>query len=213
MIFKKESLDLIKIFYIMQKLLTTVFSNNNSEYINWDKEYQNGQWDYLKNLDELAHYSIIIGYYNYLKPRGSILDVGSGEGLLQKRILAYSYSKYVGIDGSLEAINRASPKTDNKTFFLKEDMHNYSTKKAFDVIVFNESLYYSDNPLKVIRKFENYLDKKGIFIVSMYKPNFPISIFVYLIWKKISKEYKLIDETIIKNKLGQKWICRVYTKF
>src|SRR5690348_2798439 len=47
----------------------------------WEAEYQNGRWEYMKNLEELARYSIIVGYVDYLKKGGAILDVGCGEGI------------------------------------------------------------------------------------------------------------------------------------
>jgi hypothetical protein len=46
----------------------------------WEREYASGRWSYLGNIDELAHYSVIVGYYAFLKPGGSVLDVGWAKG-------------------------------------------------------------------------------------------------------------------------------------
>jgi hypothetical protein len=41
--------------------------------------YSHGQYEYLRGISELVHYSVLIGYCHYLKPAGAILDVGCGE--------------------------------------------------------------------------------------------------------------------------------------
>lgn len=170
----------------------------------WECQFKNGEWDYIKQLDELAHYSIIAGYFQYMKQGGSILDVGCGEGLLQMRLSPHAYSYYAGIDISEAAIERASSKGDDKTFFFTESVINYVPAELFDAIVFNETLYYFDNPLEISKKYTNYLKKDGIFIISMVK-----SIRSSFIWKKIEGEYITLDETKIINKQGLCWICRV----
>jgi hypothetical protein len=73
----------------------------------WEQEYREGCWSYLQNARELAHYSMIIGYYTHYRPGGSLLDVGCGEGVLQRRLRALGYARYLGIDSSEEAIARA----------------------------------------------------------------------------------------------------------
>ncbi len=113
----------------------------------WEKQYSKGQWDYLYQLEELAHYSIILGYIRNLKTGGSILDIGCGKGILQERLALYGYSKYVGIDISDNAIRQASCKANDKTTFIASDATRYSPTEAFDAIVFNEVLYYFDDPL------------------------------------------------------------------
>ena len=133
----------------------------------WDRNYSAGQWDYLKELDELARYSIISGYFQFFKPGGSMLDVGCGEGILPLKQGPHAYSYYVGIDASKTAIERALPGRDKKTFFLKEDVMHYSPPESFDAIIFNEILYYCDDPLKTLKKYAGYLTKDGIFIISM----------------------------------------------
>src|ERR1039458_2921005 len=76
----------------------------------WESTYEGGKWDYLNQLKELAHYSVIIGYINYFKHNGAVLDVGGGEGILFDRMRSCSYSRYVGIDISQIAIGHASKK-------------------------------------------------------------------------------------------------------
>ena len=59
-------------------------------------------------LDELARYSVIAGYLHHLRAGGSVLDVGSGEGLLADHLRPLGYSRYHGIDLSEAAIAQAA---------------------------------------------------------------------------------------------------------
>jgi len=123
----------------------------------WQTQYSKGRWDFLDQLDELAHYSILVGHIQYLKPSGSILDIGCGKGILQQKLAPYGYSRYVGIDISDDAIRQASCNEDDKTTFIASDATSYSPTERFDAIVFNEVLYYFDDPLKTVERYERYL--------------------------------------------------------
>ena len=172
----------------------------------WNRNYSAGGWDYLKELDELARYSIIAGYFQFFKLGGSMLDVGCGEGILPMKQGPHAYSYYVGIDASKAAIERALQRKDHKTFFLKEGVMHYTPSEPFDAIIFNEILYYCDDPLRVLEKYAPYLTKDGIFIISM-KVNKTNA----FIWKRLTRNYTLLDETKIANKHKLSWICKVLT--
>jgi len=139
-----------------------------------------------------------------MKQGGAILDVGCGEGLLKVRLDPHAYSYYAGIDISESAIERASSKKDDKTFFFAECVTNYVPTELFDAIIFNEVLYYLDSPLQILGKYSNYLKKDGVFIISMVK-----SLRSAFIWKSIKRQYTTLDETKIINQQGVCWICRV----
>lgn len=177
----------------------------------WESCWINGQWDYLRQIDQLAHYSIIAGYVRYFKQEGSILDIGCGEGILQGRLTTQGYSKYVGVDVSDEAINRACSKQDEKTFFVREDVNNYIPSELFDIIIFNEILYYFDDPLKVLRRYEHYLNPGGIFIISMRLDKGAASLWKGM-WRRAESAYISVDETKVVNKSGASWICKVFKR-
>jgi len=171
----------------------------------WEHQYVSGRWEYLNELKELARYSLIIGYLNFFKPSGAILDVGCGEGLLFERMCSCSYTQYVGIDISETAINKAIKKKNEKSSFLKTGLENYSTNIMFDVIIFNEVLYYLEDPMRILKHYKTFLKDDGIFIISMYNTRKNIQL-----WKKIDSVYMLQDETKISNKIGVSWTCKVY---
>jgi len=173
----------------------------------WEGEYAEGRWKYLSTVPELAHYSIIIGYLNYFKPGGAILDVGCGEGILFERMAADSYSSYRGIDISENAISIANRKKNEKAHFSRIPCQDYRTEEKFDAIVFNEVLYFIEHPLQVLKHFEQFRKQDGILIVSMF-----CTPMTHVLWGEFDSSYKILDEVKITNKKGTSWICKVYTK-
>jgi len=171
----------------------------------WERSYESGKWDFLNRPEQLAHYSVIIGYITYYKHHGAVLDVGCGEGILLSRMCSCSYSRYVGIDVSETAIDKALEKKAEKCNFVKTSIQDYKCEEKFDVIVLNEVLYYLENPLQILKHCEAFLKDDGILIVSMY-----CSEETSELWKKIESVYAPLDETRISNRLNTSWVCKVY---
>lgn len=133
----------------------------------WDQEYRSGQWDYLRRMDSLAGLISILGYCQYLNP-ASILDVGCGEGLLAEKLKVLPYSSYLGIDVSREAIASATTRLgDVRSRFAVADAASFQEDTRFDVIIFNQSLYYLTDPARVMMHYRGLLSPQGRIIVSM----------------------------------------------
>lgn len=169
----------------------------------WERQYASGALTRYRQLDELARYSMIVGYCRYFKSMPAILDVGCGEGILQER-LRPSYSRYVGIDVSAEAIRQTLPKQDSNTVFIESDAASYTPNERFDIVVLNECLYYFENPLQIMRRLQPFLNNKGIFIASMYVE--PVSL---KIWKVLKGVYAVLDDVHITHESGLSWIIKV----
>ena len=177
----------------------------------WEQQYSIGKWDYMNELKELPRYSIIAGYFQFFKYGGAILDLGCGPGILQDKIGKHAYCRYVGIDISSEAIRQASEKEDDKTTFICADITTYTPEESFDMIVFNEILYYLDTPLDVVKRYEHFVKSNGLFIVSMFvsQTQKPVRI-----WEQLQHTYSFADETVSINKnWGQSWDCKVLSPF
>jgi 2-polyprenyl-3-methyl-5-hydroxy-6-metoxy-1,4-benzoquinol methylase len=106
--------------------------------------------DRIRKIEELARYCIIIGYTQFFKA-GSILDVGCGEGVLHERLCESSYFRYVGIDVSNVAIDKVCEKNSEKHQFLAVRIEDFRTDQKFDVVIFNECLYYMEEPLRTLQ--------------------------------------------------------------
>ena len=170
----------------------------------WDTRYREGKWDRIRAIDESAHYSVIVGYIHALKSEGRILDVGCGEGILCERLYECYYSKYVGIDVSIVAIDRASVKKNNKNIFIVSKIEDFRTDDKFDVIIFNECLYYMEKPLEILQHYEGILARNGVFIVSMCK-----TIESWKIWRQIDLHYSIIDAASVSNSKRVCWKIKV----
>lgn len=171
----------------------------------WDAQYQTGKWSFLDKADELVRYKAIIDYIEYFKPGGVVLDVGCGDGILLKHYKPYRYAKYVGLDISKAALDKLMPKADEKTKFIQVDAETYKPTELYDVIVFNETLYYFHDPLKVFQRYVESLNRSGLLIVSTYSK----SVRAVAILRKLKTQYNLVAEKHVGH--GKKiWICSVF---
>jgi 2-polyprenyl-6-hydroxyphenyl methylase/3-demethylubiquinone-9 3-methyltransferase len=132
----------------------------------WEKEFSTGRWDYLDSTPAERARSAIIGMLcKYYCPKGKILDVGCGLGTTIDFLNTDQRQKYLGLDISEEAIKKASKKKAN---FLVSDFNNFKSSRKFDVIMFNEVLYYMDEN-SAYEQALNILTKNGIILVSLYQ--------------------------------------------
>lgn len=177
----------------------------------WKDEYQGGTWERLNRIEELAHYSAIVGYCHYLKPGGAILDLGCGNGILRQRLAQDQYSRYVGVDFSEDAIEQARATADAKSSFFVADIQTFETDELFDVLVFNECLYYLPDPLGTMRRYGRNLAADPVLIVSMFreKPTMkPWQKQTPRVWSMLDRHYETIDQIHLRHGSGQKWIVR-----
>lgn len=171
----------------------------------WNSEYQTGRWTFMEDLDELARYMVLAGYLIYLKPKATILDVGCGQAILCKRLQSESYAKYVGLDISEVALAKPALEQNAQTVFIRADAEIYQPSELFDVIVFNETLYYFHSPNTAFDRYAQALQPKGIMIVSTYVA----SRRAMAILRLLKTKYTVVDETQIQH--GAKaWICTVF---
>jgi SAM-dependent methyltransferase len=157
----------------------------------WDAQYANGTWGVLSEFEEISRYAVIVGYLNYLKPCSSLLDVGCGDGVLLERLRPYGYRKYVGLDLSAVAIAKLLPMQDPKTSFLQGDAETFQPSESFDAIIFNECLYYFNDPLGTLERYSKFLLPEGILIVSVFAP----SARAMAILRLAKSRFKLLGET------------------
>ncbi|WP_196138945.1 bifunctional 2-polyprenyl-6-hydroxyphenol methylase/3-demethylubiquinol 3-O-methyltransferase UbiG [Aliikangiella sp. G2MR2-5] len=186
----------------------------------WDELYDKGKWDYLDSLSELAHYSVILGYAQYVinhqsgalgsaenlpghaEAYGKILDVGCGQGVLQQRLSVLPYQYYCGIDIAGKAIEKAQSFANEKTEFVVADASSFNNDTCYDLIIFNESLYCFNDCIAIIRHYQKMLKKDGYIVISMHEQ--PVS---QAHWKSIEQNYQLLDSVTLTNRQGVSWRC------
>lgn len=167
----------------------------------WDQQYNDGRWSLLAEDDELIRYAVLDGYARAINPEAAILDIGCGEGLLSRHLT--SYARYLGVDISEVAISSARSLEDVRTRFVASDASCFSPEETFDVIVFNESLYYFAEPLAVLEHYGEFVEAGGVFLISMFRT--PRSA---AIARLLEKRHPIISESRIGNRRGE-WLCIV----
>jgi SAM-dependent methyltransferase len=170
----------------------------------WDAQYLAGRWSYLGELPELARFSILAGYLRHFKVGGVILDVGCGEGLLAARLHADDYRRYVGIDFSSAAIEKATRSNAPNSAWISADAQSYVPTESFDAIVFNEVLCYFADPLATVDRYSRALNDGGIFLLSIntaFRGGMTIL-------DDLKKRYATLDETRVTHRDNDfSWVC------
>ena len=170
----------------------------------WDAQFRSGQWNYLDSAAQVAHYAVIAGYVRQLFERPRILDVGCGQGRLYQLMKAQPHASYHGFDLSSAAIEEARAFADDRASFTVSTFDD-APDGRWDVIIFNESLYYSPRPIDVLRRYAAYLAEGGVFIVSMHGRKRRH----HAIWRSAAMTHETRFSSRIRNELDQLWDVRV----
>lgn len=169
-----------------------------------ERRYTDGRWAYMNGPAESHRYSIIAGCCDYYVSNDrTILDVGCGEGILQRRL---RYTNYIGVDMNPQAITLARSSENENTKFVLAEAERFQPDAAYDVIIFNESLYYIPNPIGVFNRYRAFLKQAGIMIVCMFQTNLARKL-----WKELQRaEMRELTAVKISNELGFASIIKVF---
>jgi 2-polyprenyl-6-hydroxyphenyl methylase/3-demethylubiquinone-9 3-methyltransferase len=168
----------------------------------WEEQYRGGHWELMRSLDELARYSVIAGYVHQLHPGGSVLDVGSGEGLLLDHLRPVS--RYLGVDLSEEAVKQGAHRLDGTAALIAADAEAYRPEGRWDAIVFNECVYYFEDPVGTVLRYRDALAEGGTLIVSTFR-----SRRADVIAKRLIERLPLAEEVAVTNRKGT-WVIRLF---
>lgn len=167
----------------------------------WNTQYSAGVWNRLGALDELAHHAMLAGYVRALAPGGAVLDVACGVGLLRDA-LGDACRTYLGIDFA-EPVRLAEPRATPSTRFCVADMHEFMTPERFDAIIFNECLYYFQDPMAGLTRYTALLAPDGVLLVSMHETPRTTDL-----WDRIADRFALVDEVRITNRHHVSWAVK-----
>jgi trans-aconitate methyltransferase len=84
------------------------------------------------------------------------------------------------------------------------DFEKFAPTDRYDAIIFNESIYYSSRPEKVLRRYMSALTPNGVMIVSMCQNRWQGSI-----WTALESVAELVHSTAVTNEQGLTWHVRV----
>lgn len=136
----------------------------------WDAEFSGGKWNFIDDTRGDCVYPYLDKYVR----KGTILDLGCGPGNTANEMTLDAYQRYVGVDISESALEKARQRSKatgrgGKNQFAQGDFLSYQPAQRFDVILFRESMYHV--PLgkvkTVLDRYAPFLRQDGVFIVRM----------------------------------------------
>ena len=166
----------------------------------WTDAYGSGQLEYYGTLDELARYSLLVGYVGFFFPSGPdrraprVLDVGCGTGLLRARLDGTGVGDYVGVDLSPTAIEAAERRRLPRSRFVVGDAAALDLGR-FDVVVLNEMLYYIEDVDGFFERLCALLEPSGLLLISMWRHAGDRSL-----WRAVDERFPLVDRVEARNR-------------
>ncbi len=162
----------------------------------WQEQYRSDAWKYLGSVGELSRYSLIAGYCRHYRPGGRVLEIGCGEGLLAPHVTSAGTASYLGVDISPAAVEAARAQACGRARFEVGDAETWAAPagEAFDLLVFNESLYYLDAPAAQVTRHARALGPDGLVVVSMQE-----MVTGHRIWSMLRAGYRTLDAVRVQH--------------
>jgi ubiquinone/menaquinone biosynthesis C-methylase UbiE len=109
-----------------------------------------------------------------LLPRWDVADLGCGTGSLSVEIARWARS-VLAIDRNPEALTAARERAEREEArnveFVVADLHDFSTRRRFDLVVASQSLHFLDDPRRILANARRLLKKGGRLLVLELLPH------------------------------------------
>src|SRR5262249_23790750 len=96
-----------------------------------------------------------------------VLDVGCGQALLRSWLPGAA--RYKGIEPSVVAVRNAYERDASLTITLSRAEDYVAPSERFDSVVFNEVLYYTRHPIRLLKQYSTLLSSHGVVPCSIYQ--------------------------------------------
>lgn len=163
----------------------------------WEEEYGRGDWSFLGDPGEAARYDWLVEHVQGFAPEGSVLDVGCGEAFLGKRLAESSVSRYDGVDLSSTAIDRARATALPRSHYEVCSAEDFSPGRRYDIIVFNEIVYYFDDPIAELQRYLGFLADGGVLLLSVFE-----SLRTRALMRRLRAEIGTVEEAALTGAKG-----------
>lgn len=158
----------------------------------WDREWRDGDWNYMEHPSEMPRYALLSGYIA-TRPAGTVLDIGCGVGTLRRYLPDHAFTSYLGIDLADAAIERAGQVGYERSEFLVADALS-TPLTAVDTLVLNEVLYLMADPSAFIARLSDLVAADGQVIASIYRHPGDV-----VTWSALDEWGTCVDRTVIRN--------------
>lgn len=159
----------------LSKLLGRVFRGEDVVFVQrtkeqWEHQFAAGKWDRLQeNQPNTAELARLIS--EFAQAKGGpirVLDVGCGNGGLARLLVGRSDIAYTGIDISEAALGTARAAAPGFSFIAVDAEQPPPDMGTYDVLVFNEVLYYM-NPDRVLPRYRIHAAPDARVFVSVIR--------------------------------------------
>lgn len=174
-----------------------------------DAEYRSGTWDYLDGLTERARHLVALGYIIDIEGPPRVLDIGCGTGAFLEFAKGFPLGEYHGIDLSEAAILRARRRFRGKDIafpvsFEVGDFETFTSETPYDVILLGESIPYARDPLALLKRYEDLLSPRGVFLISLC-----YNWWQHPLLERIGAVYSTMHSAEVINEQGLAWEVRL----
>lgn len=159
----------------------------------WDDAYRRRTTDGYGALEELARYSLLVGYLRSLAPVGTVLDVGCGAGILRERAEDIDFRSWVGVDLVPAAIAQASALEDDRTRFAVGQVRELDVASV-DVAICNEVIYMAADPVALLDDIVARVTPGGHLLTSIWRHPGD-----RLLWRQIDERFLPVDRVRVRN--------------
>ena len=169
-----------------------------------NNDVENDSFDstYDEKPDMFGHpYKELQDYFNKSTRRGSLLDLGCGQGRDSIFLASLGY-QVTAVDISKVGINQMLKKAQSRGLEIDgivNDIQNLKLQKKFDVILFDMLLHGFENQiqLELLGKYSNSLNKDGILCI-VYPNDFQAEYFMNML-KSLSTNWNLLEEITVND--------------
>ncbi|MDH3203319.1 MAG: methyltransferase domain-containing protein [Nitrosopumilus sp.] len=169
---------------------------------NNDEEYDSFNNTYDEKPEMFGHpYKELQDYFNKSTKRGTLLDLGCGQGRDSIYLSSLGY-QVTAVDISKVGINQMRNKAQSQGLEIDgivHDIQNLKLQRKFDVILFDMLLHGFENQiqLELLGKYSNSLNKDGILCI-IYPDDFQAEHFMNLL-KSLPTNWNLLEEITVND--------------
>ena len=122
-----------------------------------------------KFIEDISQEQSLAWIFEKLEGKQRILELGYGDGIINKNLLANGYSVDV-IEGSPKVIARA--KMDSPSLNIQQTLfENFRVEKKYDCILALHVLEHVDNPISLLKMMAGWLSDEGELVIIVPNRN------------------------------------------
>lgn len=126
-----------------------------------------GDWQDLDSPRQVPRYVAIADILRSFSADSDVLDVGCGEAVLRNYLP--KNCNYTGVEQSAKAV-RLALERNISTKIIHTGAESFDAHgERFDIIVFNEMLYYVADPVGLLQKYAALLRQGGVILCSIFQ--------------------------------------------